>query len=80
MEIIVYSTKHCIYCKKQKQFLLGKGMAFEERDIHENEEFFQEFKELGGYGTPFTIIKENGNIVSKILGFNQKKLEDELTK
>jgi glutaredoxin-like protein NrdH len=80
MEIIMYSTKHCIYCKKQKDFLLEKGISFEERDIHENEEFFQEFKELGGSGTPFTIIKENGNIVSKILGFNQEKLLDKLTK
>ncbi|ASA97435.1 MULTISPECIES: glutaredoxin family protein [Anoxybacillus] len=80
MEIIMYSTKHCIYCKKQKDFLSEKGIAFEERDIHENEEFFQEFKDLGGYGTPFTIIKENGNIVSKILGFNQNKLLEKLTK
>lgn len=59
---------------------MEKGIVFEERDIHENEAFFHEFKELGGQGTPFTIIKENGNIVSKILGFNQKKLVDELTK
>ena len=80
MEIIMYSTKHCIYCKKQKDFLSEKGIAFEERDIHENEEFFQEFKDLGGYGTPVTIIKENGNIVSKILGFNQNKLLEKLTK
>ncbi|NNU94552.1 glutaredoxin family protein [Geobacillus sp. NFOSA3] len=52
MEIVVYSTKNCIYCKKQKEFLMGQGIEFEERDIHENEEYFREFKALGGYGTP----------------------------
>lgn len=78
MEVIVYTTKNCTYCKKQKEFLTKKGIEFEERDIHENEKYFQEFKDLGGYGTPFTIKKENGTIVSKILGFNQEKLLDEL--
>ncbi|BDG47344.1 MULTISPECIES: glutaredoxin family protein [Parageobacillus] len=78
MEVIVYSTKNCIYCKKQKEFLTEKGIEFEERDIHENEEYFREFKALGGYGTPFTIKKENGIIVSKIMGFNREKLLDEL--
>ncbi|MBA2871546.1 glutaredoxin [Anoxybacillus calidus] len=78
MEVIVYSVKNCKYCKEQKEFLTEKGIEFEERDIYENEEYFQEFKELGGYGTPFTIKKENGIIVSKIRGFNQEKLLDEL--
>ncbi|MFB5167164.1 MULTISPECIES: glutaredoxin family protein [Parageobacillus] len=78
MEIVVYSTKNCIYCKKQKEFLMGQGIEFEERDIHENEEYFREFKALGGYGTPFTIKKENGIIVSKITGFNREKLLAEL--
>jgi glutaredoxin len=78
MEVIVYSMKNCKFCKEQKEFLAEKGIEFEERDIHENEEYFQEFKELGGYGTPFTIKKENGIIVSKIMGFNQEKLLDEL--
>lgn len=80
VEIIVYSTSNCGYCKKQKEFLAEKGIEFEERDIHENEEYFQEFKDLGGYGTPFTIKKENGTVTSKIMGFNRKKLLDELTK
>lgn len=60
--------------------MLEKGIVFEEKDIHDNDVFFQEFKELGGQGTPFTITKENGVIKSKILGFNQKKIMEELTK
>jgi glutaredoxin len=53
MEVIVYSAKNCIYCKKQKDFLMEKGIEFEERDINENEKYFQEFKALGGVNYHF---------------------------
>ncbi|MED3855180.1 glutaredoxin family protein [Priestia megaterium] len=74
MEIIVFSTKNCGYCARQKEFLIKHNIKFEERDIHEDEEHYSEFKELGGLGTPFTIKKVSGEIVSKIMGFNEKQL------
>lgn len=78
MEIIVYSQSHCGYCVKQKEFLIENRIEFEERDINQNKEYFDEFKSLGGFGTPFTVKKENGEIVSKISGFIKDKLLKEL--
>ncbi|GLY12628.1 glutaredoxin family protein [Pseudobacillus badius] len=78
MELLVYSSSSCIYCQRQRRFLTEKGISFEEKDIHENEVNFKEFKDFGGYGTPFTLVKANGNIVSKIVGFNPEKLLEKL--
>ncbi|TYR78888.1 glutaredoxin family protein [Priestia megaterium] len=78
MEVIVYSTKSCGYCEQQKEFLLANGVNFQEVDIRENEDNFKEFKALGGLGTPLTVKKENGKITSKIMGFNKKKLSEEI--
>ncbi|MEB2301547.1 glutaredoxin family protein [Lysinibacillus xylanilyticus] len=74
MEVVVYSSKGCGFCTKQKEFLTEKGIAFEERDIDTNAQHFQEFKELKGAGVPFTIVKEAGEIVSTITGFKREKL------
>ncbi len=78
MEIIVYSSGNCSFCKRQKEFLNEKGVQYTEKDIHESEEILQEFKDLGGYGTPFTIIKEDGVIKTKIMGFNRHQIMSEI--
>jgi len=76
MEVIVYSSNSCGFCTKQKEFLKDKGIVFEEREVNTNEQYFQEFKELGGSGVPFTIVKEAGETVSTITGFNKEKLSE----
>lgn len=73
MEIVVYLSKNCGYCHHQKAFLQENGIVFEERDIAEKK-YLQELMDLGGSGTPFTLINENGETVSKINGFNRAEL------
>lgn len=74
MEIIVYSSNSCGFCIKQKEFLTDKGIPFEERDIDNNSQHFQELKELGVSSIPFTIVKQAGEIVSTINGFDKVEL------
>lgn len=74
MKVIVYSSGGCGFCIKQKEFLIEKGIPFEERDINTNDQYYQEFKELAGRGVPFTIVKEAGEIVSTVTGFNREEL------
>lgn len=74
MEVIVYSSNGCGFCTKQKKFLKEKGIVFEEREVNTNEQYFQEFEELGGSGVPLTIVKEAGETVSTIIGFNREEL------
>jgi glutaredoxin len=78
MELIVYSQANCVYCTRLTEFLIEKELQFEEFDINKDEEAYQKFKELGGRATPFIIKKVNGEIVSKILGFNKEKILKEL--
>lgn len=73
MQVIVYASKQCGFCIKQKEFLLENGISFEERDI-KKQIFFNEFKELGGFGTPFTVVKKDEEIISKVHGFNKDEL------
>lgn len=74
MEVVVYSSMGCGFCTKQKEFLKEKGIPFEERDINKNAQYYKEFKELGGAGVPFTVVKEASEIVSKVTGFNREFL------
>lgn len=55
-DIIMFTTESCPYCKKAKTYLASQGASWCERDIEWSEEDAQLFKELGGKGTPLTII------------------------
>ncbi|MBB3111283.1 glutaredoxin [Paenibacillus phyllosphaerae] len=66
---IIYTSTHCNYCKNVKQFLTDKGVAFEERNIDQNEAYAEELWNTGMRSVPVTVIGE-----SKILGFNQTQL------
>jgi len=55
-DIIMFTTESCPYCIKAKKYLASQGVQWCERDIEWSEENAQLFKELGGVGTPLTII------------------------
>ena len=55
-DIIMFTTESCPYCKKAKTYLASQGVSWCERDIEWSEQDAQLFKELGGRGTPLTII------------------------
>ncbi len=72
-DIIMFTTESCPYCKKAKTYLASKGVQWCERDIEWSDEDAQLFKQLGGKGTPLTII---GNQV--IGGFVAKRFDKAL--
>lgn len=78
MEVTVYSMEKCSFCHKQRDFLKRLGIDFVEKDIQKSKKYQDELTELGGKGTPFTIIKENEDIVAIITGFNQMRLVEAL--
>lgn len=72
--VIVYSTTHCPWCVKVKEFLKQNGVPFEERNAQENPQYAAEVqRKSGGVSVPVTDI--GGNI---IVGFNVKKLKEAL--
>lgn len=52
-----------------KEFLSQKGVAFEERDVAQDEATLTELEQLGVFTTPVTVI--DGEVV---IGFDRERL------
>lgn len=72
-KVIVYSTNWCAYCKMAKQYLAGKDVAVEEKNIEEDEKAHKELMDkIGGNFRGVPVIDINGTIV---LGFDRPKID-----
>lgn len=72
--IKVYSTKTCPWCTKVKEYLDGKGVAFESVDVQANREAAMEMvRKTGQMGVPVTQIGEK-----YIVGYNPEAIDAEL--
>ena len=69
VEIVMYSTAGCGYCKMAKKFFNENDIEFIEYFIDSSPESNQEFRELNGRGVPLIFIGE-----IRIDGFNEKAL------
>ena len=79
MNIKIYKTTTCPYCKMEAEYLQSKGIQFEEIYVDKDPKAVQEMiAESGQMGVPFTVItKDDGSKVS-ILGFDKQKLDSTL--
>jgi len=75
-KVVVYSTPTCPYCKRVKDYLTQKKIAFADVDVSTDrekaKEMIQKSKQMG---VPVVII--DGEVV---VGFNQAKLDSLLGK
>jgi len=70
-KIKVYSTKSCLYCVMEKDFLKENKIEFEDIDVSTNHKAANEMiKKSGQMGVPVTEI--DGEI---IVGFDKEKLK-----
>jgi glutaredoxin 3 len=75
MDVIVYTSPTCPYCRMVKELLSQRGISFEERDVSRNSSYAQELvRSTGQMGVPVTII--NGQVV---VGFDRGRLEQLIT-
>ncbi|MBI1940513.1 MAG: glutaredoxin family protein [Acidobacteria bacterium] len=58
-----------MFCNRTKEFLSQKGVAFEERDVSQDESALEELQRRGLMTTPVTLIDDD-----VVVGFDQKKL------
>ncbi|MCM8812399.1 MAG: glutaredoxin family protein [Candidatus Omnitrophica bacterium] len=71
MDITVYSTPTCPYCKLAKQYLSAKGFAYTEVDVSQDEAEAQKMVEVSGQmGVPVVVI--DGEV---IVGFDKKRID-----
>ena len=72
MDIKIYSTPTCPYCKLAKQYFSSKGLSYEDFDVSANRTAMEEMVKLSGQmGVPTIVI--NGQI---IVGFDKARIEE----
>jgi glutaredoxin len=78
MQITVYSSESCIFCRQLKEWFLSEGIEFENRDISKEKKFHDEFVAHGGTGIPLTIFEKSNGDINKITGMNKNKILEAL--
>ena len=73
MEVRIYSTPTCPYCKMAKEYFQSKGIEYEEIDVSDPEKAKEMMQKSGQMGVP--QIEINGKI---IVGFNQAAIDEAL--
>ncbi len=76
MNVKVYSTPACPYCRMAKQYLSGKGISYEEFDVSVNQNAAEEMIDMSGQmGVP--VIAVDGEYA---VGFDQPRIDSLLEK
>lgn len=77
MNIKIYSTTSCPYCKMLKDYLTSKNMDYIEKIVDQDEIVKKEMEMVSGgfLGVPFTVITKDDGSVETIIGFDKGKLE-----
>ncbi|MFA5008079.1 MAG: Uxx-star family glutaredoxin-like (seleno)protein [Candidatus Omnitrophota bacterium] len=71
MNIKIYSTPTCPYCKLAKQYFSSKNLSYEDFDVSQSKQALDEMVKLSGQmGVPTIVI--DGQI---IVGFDKARIE-----
>jgi glutaredoxin len=58
VEVVMYATKRCPYCRKARQYFTDRGVTWREVDIEASSAADREFKARGGQGVPLIFIND----------------------
>lgn len=72
-EIIIYSSTGCPYCEKMKKEFKEWGFDYEERNVTENPDYFEDLHEQGMFSTPVVFIDGEA-----FIGYRPKKMKKAL--
>lgn len=76
MQIIIYSTTTCPYCKMLKDYFKEKSLAYTEKLVDMDEAARAEMmaSSNGFLGVPFTVITKDDGTKDTVVGFDKGKL------
>jgi len=75
-KVVIYSTPTCPYCKRAKNYLAQKGIAYVDYNVAGDREKAKEMIQKSGQMAVPVIIVDDEIVV----GFNQAKLDELLAK
>ncbi len=79
MQVKIYTTTTCPYCKMEKEYLDSKGIKYENVFVDQDEDAAKQMiEESGQMGVPLTKITKDDGTVEHILGFEKTKLNQAL--
>lgn len=75
MQVTVYSTTTCPYCKMLKDYLSEKGISYTEKMVDTDEAAREEMMAVSGgfLGVPFTMVMKDGSRET-VIGFDKGKI------
>ena len=75
MQITIFSTTTCPYCKMLKDYLTQKNISFVEKMVDADDKAREEMMSISGgfLGVPFTVIVKDGTRET-VIGFDKGKL------
>lgn len=75
MQVKLFKTQTCPFCKMEAEYLTSKGVKFEEIYVDQDEAAAKQMMELTGQlGVPVTLIVKDDGTKESILGFDKAKL------
>lgn len=77
MHVTVYSTSTCTYCGALRAWFDVRNIPYDYKLIDTDPEAMKAYVRIseGVVGVPFTVIEDESGSVSKILGFDARKLQ-----
>ncbi len=77
MQITLYTTTTCPYCKMLKDYLTEKQAVYSEKYVDQDDVAREEMIKLSdGYlGVPFSVIMKDDGSVESIIGFDKGKFD-----
>lgn len=79
VQVTIYSTVTCPYCKLEKEYLDSKGIKYENIFVDQNPKAAEEMVKISNQmGVPFTVITKDDGSQEAILGFDREKINSAL--
>src|SRR3990167_10907903 len=80
MKVTIYTTTNCLFSNQEKDYLKGKNISYEEKNVETNREFLTEMLTVSNNfaGTPVTKIEKDDGQISVLKGFTQEEFDQAL--
>ncbi len=78
MQITIFSTTTCPYCKMLKDYLTEKGFTYNEKLVDQDDAAREEMsKESNGFlGVPFSLLRKDDGTKATIIGFDKGRIDE----
>lgn len=80
MQITLYSTTTCPYCKMLKDYLTEKGVSFSVKMVDQDQSAQEKMiEDSGGFlGVPFTVVNKDDGTKATVVGFDKARINEVL--